>query len=196
MLDLKKVAKQIKEDGLYTFIYNEMKEITGKGELSEEEVLHLLNKEPKFLQDYKTLNTQSEISNIQIAYQEIYDDDPPECREIKQLINKNREELIRLEPFENKPDNMLYAVWIGSAVIFLIFVIHNLVVLYTFWYEKYPLAVYLSYVAVSILGYLYYKKRIKTHLVNHLKFKEIEKETGILIEKGKKSGCLKKIYID
>ena len=196
MLDLKKVAKQIKEDGLYTFIYNEMKEITGKGELSEEEVLHLLNKEPKFLQDYKTLNTQSEISNIQIAYQEIYDDDPPECKKLKQKINEYREELIRLEPFENKPDNMLYAVWIGSAVIFLIFVIHNLVVLYTFWYEKYPLAVYLSYVAVSILGYLYYKKRIKIHLVNHLKFKEIEKETGILIEKGKKSGCLKKIYID
>lgn len=195
MLDLKKVAKQIKRDGLYTFIYNEMKEITGKGELSEEEVLHLLNKNPKFLQDYKTLNTQSEISNIQIAYQEILEEDTPECKKIKQMINKNREELIRLEPYENKPDSMLYAVWVGSAVIFLIFVIHNLVVLYTFWYEKYPLAVYLSYVVVSISGYLYYRKRIKDHHKNHAMFKRIEAETKSLIEKGKKDGCLKKVYM-
>ena len=195
MLDLKKVAKQIKEDGLYTFIYNEMKEITGKGELSEEEVLHLLTKEPKFLQDYKTLNTQSEISNIQIAYQEIYDDDPPECKKLKQKINEYREELIRLEPFENKPDNMLYALWIGSAVIFLIFVIHNLVVLYTFWYEKYPAAVYASYIVVLILGYLYYRKRIQQHYLNHTKFKNIEEKVKLLIETGKKTKCLKKIYI-
>ncbi len=194
MLDLKKVARQIKEEGLYTFIYNEMKEITGKGELSLEEVLHLLSKNPKFLQDYKTLNTQSEISNIQLAYQEIHKDDTPECKKIKQMINKNREELIRLEPYENKPDSMLYAVWIGSAVVFLIFVIHNLVVLYTFWYEKYPVAVYLSYGVVCVLGYLYYRKRIKNHYINHYEFKKIESETKELIQKGKEKGCLKKIY--
>ncbi len=195
MLDLKKVARQIKEEGLYTFIYNEMKEITGKGELSEEEVLYLLNKNPKFLQDYKTLNTQSEISNIQIAYQEIQEDDTPECKKIKQMINRNREELIRLEPYENKPDSMLYAVWIGSAVIFLIFVIHNLVVLYTYWYEKYPFVVYFSYLAVCVLGYLYYRKRIKDHYKNHVKFKNIEEETKNLVKMGKDNGCLKKIYI-
>jgi len=195
MLDIKKVARQIKEEGLYTFIYNEMKETAGKGELSEEEVLRLLKENPKFLQDYKTLNTQSEISNIQIAYQEILDDDSPECKKIKQMININREELIRLEPYENEPDSMLYAVWVGSAVIFLIFVIHNLVVLYTFWYEKYPAVVYLSYLVVCLSGYLYYRKRIKDHLTKHTEFKKIKSKTEELIEKGKKEGCLKKIYI-
>ncbi|WP_457625447.1 hypothetical protein [Persephonella sp.] len=196
MLDLKKVAKQIKEEGLYTFIYNEMRETAGKGELSEEEVLRLLKEEPKFLQDYKILNTQSEISNIQIAQQEILDTDPPECKKLKEQINKNREELIKLEPYENRPDSMLYAVWIGSVTIFLIFVIHNLIVLYTFWYENHPIPVYASYVAVSVLGYLYYRKRIKDHFSKHTLFKQIEKETKELINRGIEKRCLSrsKIY--
>ncbi|SNZ09442.1 hypothetical protein SAMN06265182_1527 [Persephonella hydrogeniphila] len=196
MLNLEKVARQIKEEGLYTFIYNEMKEIAGKGELSEKEVLHLLKEEPKFLQDYKTLNTQSEISNIQIAQQEIFDTDSAECKELKETINRNRKELIKLEPYESKPDSMLYAVWIGSATIFLIFVIHNLIVLYTFWYENYPLLVYTSYMVVCVLGYVYYRKRIKDHIRKYLLFKQIEKETKELIKKGIEEGYLSrsKIY--
>ncbi|WP_457624438.1 hypothetical protein [Persephonella sp.] len=194
MFDLRKAAKKIKEDGLYTFIYNEMKEYMGREELSEEEILLLFEKNPKFLEDYKTLNTQSEISNIQLLEQEILPDDPPECRQIKEKINENRKELIRLEPYENKPDNMVYAIWIGSVTVFLIFVIHNLVVLYTFWYEKHPLMVYLSYVVVSIGGYLYYRKRLRDHMRFHKVFKKIEEETRRLIEKGKSSGCLKKIF--
>ncbi|NPA58676.1 MAG: hypothetical protein GXN94_05230 [Aquificae bacterium] len=194
MFDLKKAAKRIKEDGLYTFIYNEMKEYAGREELTEEEILLLFQKNPKFLEDYKTLNTQSEISNIQLIEQEVLPDDTPECAKLKQQLNHYRKELIRLEPYEGKPDSMVYAIWIGSAVVFLIFVIHNLIVLYTYWYEKYPYLVYLSYLVVAVGGYIYYRKRIKDHLKYHAVFKEVEEKTKQLIERGRSSGCLKKIF--
>ncbi|WP_457642774.1 hypothetical protein [Persephonella sp.] len=194
MFDLKKAARKIKEDGLYTFIYNEMKEYAGREELSEEEILLLFEKNPKFIEDYKTLNTQSEISNIQLVEQEILPDDSPECRKIKEKFNQLRQELIRLEPYEGKPDSMVYAIWIGSVTVFLIFVIHNLVVLYTYWYENHPFFVYLSYVVVSVLGFLYYKKRIKDHIKNHQVFKKAESQLKTLIETGKSKDCLKKIF--
>ncbi|ACO04396.1 MAG TPA: hypothetical protein DEP48_08070 [Persephonella sp.] len=196
MLDIQKAARLIKEDGLYTFIYNEMKELSGKEGLTVEEILHLLNENPKFLDDYKTLNSQSEISNIQIREQIINKDDSEECKSIKKKINENRRKLLSLEAYGNEPDSMLYAVWIGSAVIFTIFVIHNLVVLYTYWYENHPFYVYLFYLFSVISGFLFYRKKIRDHHRLHKKFREIEKETKTLIEKGKEKGCIDKIYTD
>ncbi|WP_457621217.1 hypothetical protein [Persephonella sp.] len=196
MLNLEKAARLIKEDGLYTFIYNEMKEFSGKEDLSEEEILRLLKENPKFLEDYKTLNTQSEISNIQIIEQEIHEKDSEECKKLKKRINENRKKLLSLEAYGNEPDSMLYAVWIGSAVIFTIFVIHNLMVLYTYMYENNPVYVYTFYVLCLIAGFIFYKRKIKDHRKKHREFKELEKETKTLIEQGKKKGCIKKVYID
>ncbi len=194
MLDLKKVARQIKEEGLYSFIYNEMKEVSKKEELSEEEILLLLKENPKFLDDYKTLNTQSEISNIQLIEQKIELEDSEECKRLKEKLNRNRKKLLSLEAYEKEPDHMLYAVWIGSVVVFLIFVIHNLVVLYTYWYEHYPLFVYGMYLLSIAGGVFFYRKKVKNHWEKYKQFQLIAKETKTLIKEGKETGCLKKIY--
>ena len=197
MLNIKKAAHRIKHDGLFTFIYNEMKELAKKSELSLEEILDLLHKHPRFLDDYKDLNTQSEISNIQIKEQPIDQNDSQECKEYKKIINKNIPELVALEAFEKPADSMIYTVWIGSLVAFLIFVVHNLIVLYTFWYEHYKYYVFGSYAFIIAGGYLYYKKMIKKHQMKHQKFLELRDETKEAIQKGIAKGCFseEQIYI-
>ncbi len=191
MVNLKKAAKLIKEDGLFTFIYNEMKDLKKKDELTYEEILELLKKEPKFLEDYKELNTQSEISNIQLRKHKVSREDSFECKNLKEKINENIDKLIALEGFEKEADSMVYVVWIGSLTVFMIFVLHNLIVLYTFWYEHYKAFVFGSYVFMMFLGWLYYKKMIKKHHMRHLEFKDLEKETKELLDKALSKGCLK-----
>ena len=189
MLNIKKAAHRIKHDGLFTFIYNEMKELANKSELAYEEILDLLHKHPRFLDDYKVLNTQSEISNIQIKEQPINQNDSQECKKYKEIINKNIPKLIALEAFEKPADSMIYTVWIGSLVAFLIFVVHNLIVLYTFWYEHYKYYVFASYALIMAGGYLYYKKMIKKHQIKHQKFLQLKNETKKVIQKGVTRGC-------
>jgi hypothetical protein len=168
-----------------------MRELKQKEELSEDEILKLLQKYPHFLDSYKELNTQSEISNIQIKEQPLLKQDPQECKAIKTTINENIPKLIALEAFEKPADTMIYVVWIGSLVAFLIFVVHNLVVLYTWWYEDYDLAVFASYALLIGLGVWYYKRSLKKHEKKHREFLEIYRETKEAIEKGLKSGCIK-----
>ncbi len=190
MVNLNKAAYLIKNDGLFTFIYNEMKELTQQQELSEEEILELLQKEPKFLEDYKELNTQSEISNIQLKKQPIHHNETQKCQEIKKRLNENIDKLIALEAFEKPADSMVYVVWIGSLTIFLIFVVHNLIALYTFWYEHYRYAVFGSYFLLILGGFFYYKKMIKKHSIRHQQFETIKNDTLYLIQEGIEQGCL------
>ncbi len=189
MLSLKKAAKLIKHEGLFTFIYNEMKEIAQKSELAEEEILELLRKHPQFLDDYKELNTQSEISNVQIKEQSISHDESSKCKELKSLINQNIPKLQALEAFEKPADTMIYVVWIGSLVAFLIFVIHNLVALYTWWYEDYKTAVFASYALLIAAGFWYYKRSIKKHTVKHEEYKNLYTSTKTAIQEGIATGC-------
>ncbi len=191
MVNLKKAARLIKTDGLFTFIYNEMKELKQKEELLEEEILELLQKHSRFLESYKELNTQSEISNIQIREQSILESDNEECKQIKSTINQNIPRLLALEAFEKEADSMVYVVWIGSLVAFLIFVVHNLVVLYTWWYEDYKWAVFASYGMLIALGVWYYKRSLAKHAKKHQEYLYIYNETKNAINKGLQSGCLK-----
>jgi len=191
MINIKKAARLIKEDGLFTFIYNEMKEITKKEELTEDEIITLLQKEPQFLESFKELNTQSEISNIQIKEQVINEDEPKECQELKKVINQNIPRLLALEAFEKPADTMIYVVWIGSLVAFLIFIVHNLVALYTWWYEDYKIAVFASYIAIIVAGFWYYKRALQKHAKKHQTFKTIYTKTKEAISQGLKKGCFK-----
>ncbi len=189
MIDLKKAARLIKNDGLFTFIYNEMKELKQKEELLEEEILELLQKHSHFLDSYKELNTQSEISNIQIKEQPIGENDSEECKKIKSIINQNIPKLIALEAFEKPADTMVYVVWIGSLVAFLIFVMHNLIVLYTWWYEDYKWEVFTSYGLIIAAGVWFYKRSLKKHAQKHQIFQKLYKETKSAITEGIKEGC-------
>ena len=192
MVNLKKAAKLIQTEGLFTFIYNEMKELTKKEHLSTEEILELLHKHPHFLDSYKELNTQSEISNIQLRKHTITEEDSSQCQKIKQTINDNIDKLIALEAFEKPADSMIYVVWIGSLTAFLIFIVHNLVVLYTFWYEHYKSLVFASYGILMLGGYLYYKKMMKKHNQKHQEFLQLSNETKNAIQEGIQRGCFSK----
>jgi len=189
MVNLKKAAELIQTDGLFTFIYNEMKELAQKEHLSTQEILTLLQEHPQFLEDYKELNTQSEISNIQLRKHEIRNDECEACKKIKSTINTNIDRLVALEAFEKPADSMIYVVWIGSLTAFLIFVVHNLVALYTFWYEHYKLWVFGVYALLIGGGYLYYKKMLRKHAAKHATFEKLRQETQAAIEEGLAKGC-------
>ena len=190
MIDLKKAARLIKTDGLFTFIYNEMKELKQKEELLEEEILELLQEHSHFLDSYKELNTQSEISNIQIKEQAISERDSDQCKKIKAIINENIPKLIALEAYEKPADTMVYVVWIGSLVAFLIFVVHNLIVLYTWWYEDYKKAVFAGYALLLAGGVWLYKRNLNKHAQKHQTFQQLYKQTKSAIKEGLKEGCL------
>ncbi|WP_200762914.1 hypothetical protein [Nitrosophilus alvini] len=184
MINFNKAATLVKSDGLFTFIYNELKEIAKKEELCENEIIKLLKKHPELLDEYKSLNTQSEITNIQLKEHKITEKECEECKKIKLKINKNIPKLRALETFEKPADNMIYAIWIGSLTAFMIFVVHNIIVLYTFWYENHPNAVFGMHASLIIGGFFLYKNMLKKHEKKHNRFIKLYNETKELINIG------------
>lgn len=195
MIDLRKAAFQIKTDGLFSYIYDELQEESGGKELSEDQVRKLLKSSAnaqKYLDKYRQLNRESEISNIHLKELVINELDDLGCLEIKGKINENANRLRALEKYGANAKDSAYSIWVGSLAVFVIFMIHNYFGLFTNVYDSYPMVIFGSYLLVIVWALRFYFKTMKNHDAKHQIYTSTYAETQKLIQEGLKFNCFLK----
>ena len=180
MIDMYKVAFQIKDDSLYNTILFEMKEELNK-EPSYSEIESLLTSNKKYIQDYKDINRYSELSSIQAQELVIYENDEEVCKESKQSINTNVGKLKALENFSVDSTHSAYEIWIGSAGVMVVFMMHNIIALFSELYYTHTFMVYSSFVVVLALTFVCYKKIKTNHEKQHVLYNELYEKTEKMI---------------
>ena len=171
MVNIEKVSHQILNDGLYNTLLFEMKEKLFTQNITQIMVENLLRIDPSFIQEYKEINRQSEISNIQVKKLEIKKSDNINIVKLKKEINQNIQTLKNFENFETDSKNSAYSIWIGSVGIMIIFIVHNVVALFSELYSTNSSLVYGSFGLIMLLTYFGYIKIKKTMIQNIRSFK-------------------------
>ncbi len=88
MINLQRVAKEIKTIGLYDLVMQDVQRAAGKKRLSEEEILQILDANPQLLEDYMQTNVEYNLSNIHLRDIKI-DDLKEDCKVKAQEVNEN-----------------------------------------------------------------------------------------------------------
>ncbi len=189
MINLKRVAKEIKNIGLYDLILQDVQKIAGKSSVSEDEIIEIIQKHPEILQAYKELNVEYNIGNIHLRDIDL-EKVPKECYEDAKAVNENLAKLREIEkytlPFENSPT----LVYIFSIEFFLIFSVQYLIVLLNL--KEYQLYIYALFLS-SILFAWWYAKRVKErYKTNSALFEKLYNQTLAMIEKLEAKGCISK----
>ena len=182
MINIKKVAHQLKYDGMYNTILIEAQEKLKNEEPTIEEIEELITKDEYFINEYKELNRYGELSSVHAKKLDIDEDD--EQKEFKTKLNDNVQQLKNLENFEVDSKNSAYSIWIGSAGVMVIFMAHNIVALFSELYHTHGLLVYTSFAIILGITYWAYKKMKENHEAQHKRYKILHKETRAMIKEG------------
>ena len=83
MVNIKKVAYQIKFDGMYNTVLNEIEEKLNKTDLTQEEIENILRENEYFISEYKELNRYGELSSVHAKKLEIKESDNQEVKILK-----------------------------------------------------------------------------------------------------------------
>lgn len=188
MIDIIKVAQQIKEDVLYNTIYFEVKEHLNNSNPSYEEIEQLLKNEESFLQEYRNINRYSELSSIHAKALTFKEEENSDVKEIKEIINQNVQTLKNLENYSVDSKGSAYEIWIGSVGIMIVFMLHNVIALFTELYSTHGAIVYTLFALILYATYYGYTKMKKNHEKNHSVYKALYHKTQTMIEQALQRG--------
>jgi len=184
MVNKKKVAHQLKFDGMYNTIYIEVQDELKNQDPSVEEIEKLITQNEYFIREYKELNRYGEVSSVHAKKLSISEDEDNTIKKFKEKINKQTQELRNLEMFEVDSKNNAYSIWIGSAGVMIIFMMHNIIALFSEYYVTHTEIVYGSFAIVVALTYWSYRKMKSNHDKQHIKYKELLTNTRADIKEG------------
>ncbi len=184
MINIKKVAHQIKFDGMYNTVYSEVQEKLDNLDPSVDEIEQLITDDEYYIWEYKELNRYGELSSVHAKKLDIKDDESIEAKEFKTKLNDNVQQLKNLENFEVDSKNSAYSIWIGSIGVMVIFMVHNYFALFSDLYNTHENWIYFGY--AIILGFTYwgYKRTKANHENQHILYKDLHKETRNMIKEG------------
>lgn len=184
MINIKKVAYQIKFDGMYNTVLNEIEEEFNNENLTVDEIENILNEKEYYIGEYKELNRYGELSSVHAKNLDMKDTDDTDTKSFKTKLNEKVQILRNIENFEVDSKNSAYSIWIGSVGVMVIFMAHNIIALFSEIYTTHGTFVYVGYGAILALTYWAYRKVKDNHENQHVKYKILHKETRILIKKG------------
>ncbi len=184
MINIKKVANQLKFDGMYNTVYIEIQEELKNEEPTIEEIEELITKNEYYINEYKELNRYGELSSVHAKKLHIEESDNEEIKTFKTTLNENVQQLRNLENFEVDSKNSAYSIWIGSAGVMVIFMAHNIVALFSELYHTHGALVYGSFAIILGLTYWAYRKMKNNHEEQHERYKFLHKKTRRMIKEG------------
>ena len=182
MINIKKVAHQLKHDGMYNTVYIEVQEKLNNEEPTVEEIEELIIKDEYYINEYKELNRYGELSSVHAK--KLVIDENDKQKEFKTKLNENVQQLKNLENFEVDSKNSAYSIWIGSAGVMVIFMAHNIVALFSELYHTHGGLVYTSFAIILGFTYWAYYKMKQNHEEQHERYKILHKETREMIKEG------------
>jgi len=184
MVNIKKVANQIKFDGMYNTVYIEVQEELKNENPTVEEIEELITKKEYYIWEYKELNRYGELTSVHAKKLSINDNEEEIKKSFKEKLNDYVQQLRNLEMFEVDSKNSAYSIWIGSVGVMVIFMAHNLIALFSEYYTTHSTLVYIGY--AGILGFTYwaYKKAKQNHENQHAKYKVLLDDTRKMVKDG------------
>jgi len=178
LIDLKLVANEIKNIGLYDFILQDCQKLLGKQNISEEEIFSLLHTQIQILESYKQTNVENNISNIHFENIILDNLSAEDLIKAKQ-INTNLDTLRDIEKYTLNFEESPTLVFIFSALFFVLFSAQYFIVLLGL--KEWQIEIYGLFMTSVWFGWDYAKKQKKQYEINNILFNDIYKQTQILL---------------
>ncbi len=189
MIYLERVAKEIKDVGLYDLVLQDVQKIAGKSKLSEDEILEIIKNHPQILEDYKQINVEYNLSNIHVR--DIKDNEVEQnCKNLADKINKNLKYLREIEKYTLDFEQSSTLVIIFSIEFFVLFSVQYFIVLLDL--KEWQLLIYGIFATSIAIAWWYAKREQKKYKENSEIFEEKYKETQKLLKELEEDGCLNK----
>ena len=189
MINLDRVAREIKTIGLYDLVLQDVQRITGKNRVSEEEILQILEKNPQILKDYMQTNVEYNLSNIHLKDIKV-DDLKDDCKSKAIHVNENLAKLKELEKYTLDFEQSATLVIIFSIEFFVLFSVQYFIVLLNL--KDWQWWIYTLFASSVAIAYWYGKKQSRLYKENKIKYDELYMETLHLIEELENKSCIKK----
>lgn len=177
LIDLKIVANEIKEVGLYDFILQDCIKILDKDSISKEEILSLLHSNPDILETYKKTNTENNISNIH--FDNLNEDINVDKKNMVQKINKNLNKLRNIEKYTLSFEESPTLVFVFSIEFFVLFSAQYFIVLLGL--KDWQIEIYGMFALSILVAWIYSKKQKEKYILNNEEFNNLYPKTEKLI---------------
>ena len=178
LINLKLVASDIKEVGLYDFILQDCLKISNKKNLEEEEILSLLLTNSEILENYKQTNIENNISNIHLENLNLETIEEERINTAKR-INKNLNLLREKEKYTLKFEESPTLVFIFSIEFFVLFSVQYFIVLLGL--KNWQWEIYGLFSLSVFFAWIYANTQKKKYSINSKEFKRIYKNTERLL---------------
>ncbi|MCF6172246.1 MAG: hypothetical protein L3J44_00405 [Campylobacteraceae bacterium] len=194
MINLPRVAQEIKDVGLYDLILQDVQKIAKKKKLSIEEILELMDKNPQILEEYKQVNVEYNLSNIHIDDIDISKIDEEHHKTVDKF-NANLKKLKEIEKYTLDFEHSSTLIIIFSIEFFVLFSVQYFIVLMDL--KEWQLLIYGLFGSSIIVAWLYARKQKKLYDKNSKIFDSLYLETKYLINEldEKEIICKKNIFI-
>ena len=184
MISIKKVTNDIQNNGKYDAILEQVKKTLGNENPTFEEIEKLISKDKYYIAEYKDLNRWGEISSVHIQPLEIKESDCDEAKELKTKINADLEYLVLGEEYQVPSKKVIHIAWTGFVLLPAIYVIDNMVRMFTTWYITHANYVYLSFAIVTAICLWGYYKVTQNHARQHKQYTQKQQEIRALVNEG------------
>jgi hypothetical protein len=189
LIHLPRVANEIKTIGLYDLVLQDVQKIAGKNQVSEEEILEIIDKQPQILEDYKQINVEYNLSNIHLRDIDISKIDKS-CKKEAEEINTNLAHLQEIEPYTLDFEQSSTLVIIFSIEFFVLFSVQYFIVLLNL--KEWQILIYSIFASSIAIAWWYAKREQKKYEVNSKIFEEKYIQTLKMIANLEEQGCIKK----
>ena len=134
-------------------------------QLGADKIQELLSSKSEYLEEYRRINNTHGVSNIDVA--PLTPTSGGASTKLIDEVNTKLAELRQLEKFAFGASALSYGMWVGSAVVLLIFAVHNVFAMFTEGYHNYPAVIYALYGAFCIAGIIINAWFVKRHKQKH-----------------------------
>lgn len=189
MINLYRVALEIKTVGLYDLVLQDVQKDAGKNRVSEDEIKDIVSKNPQILEDYMQTNVEYNLSNIHLKDIQI-DDLKDEHKKKAQNINQNLKELKNLEKYTLDFEQSATLVIIFSIEFFVLFSVQYFIILLDL--KEWQWWIYGLFASTVLYAWLYARKISKLFDKNNTIFQEKYKQTLKLLKELEEDGVIKK----
>jgi len=189
LINLDRVAREIKTVGLYDIVLQDVQRVAGKNRVSEAEIIQILDENPQLLEDYMQTNVEYNLSNIHLKDIKL-DDLKDDCKSKAQLVNVNLARLKELEKYTLDFEQSATLVIIFSIEFFVLFSVQYFIVLLNL--KEWQGWIYSLFASTVALAYWYGKKQSRLYAKNKKIYDALYIQTLGLIEELEDAECIKK----
>ncbi len=182
-----RVAREIRDVGLYDRILQEIRTVAGKQEVDVPEIGEIIRRRPDLLDEYMQTNVACNLSNIHLG-------DLPahafegECRRKAETVNANLALLRRIEKYTLDFEQSPSLVMIFSAEFFVLFSVQYFIVLLNL--KAWQWEIYGVFALSVLAAWLYARSERHKFAENARRFAQTYEATEALLALLEADGCL------